>query len=67
MASFFFEISARIGAKISENISDFAEQQEKLRARLASQFTASEGRIAVLKSTQDMLKNQIDAWNNSGN
>lgn len=52
--------------KISENISDFADQQEKLRARLASQFTASEGRIAVLKSTQDMLKNQIDAWNNSG-
>ncbi|KHK93501.1 flagellar filament capping protein FliD [Novosphingobium malaysiense] len=52
--------------KISDNISDLADQQERLRARLASQFAASEGRIGVLKSTQTMLQNQIDAWNNSG-
>ncbi|MCT2398183.1 flagellar filament capping protein FliD [Novosphingobium mangrovi (ex Huang et al. 2023)] len=52
---------------ISSDLSDLADQQEKLRARLASQFTASEARISVLKSTQSMLQNQIDAWNNSGN
>jgi Flagellar capping protein len=52
--------------KISDNIADFAEQQEALRARLASQFTASETRIGILKSTQSMLENQIAAWNKSG-
>jgi flagellar hook-associated protein 2 len=54
-------------SQISEDLTGLAEDQEKLRARLASQFTASEGRIGVLKSTQAMLQNQIDAWNNSGN
>lgn len=53
--------------QLAEDLTKIADQQEALRARLSSQFTASESRIATLKSTQTMLQNQIDAWNNSGN
>ncbi|MCJ2178269.1 flagellar filament capping protein FliD [Novosphingobium album (ex Hu et al. 2023)] len=48
-----------------EDLTKVADQQEALRARLASQFTTSESRITLLKSTQTMLQSQIDAWNNS--
>lgn len=51
--------------QVGEDITKVVDQQEALRARLASQFTTSESRIASLKSTQTMLKSQIDAWNNS--
>ena len=51
--------------QIAEDLTDVADQQEAVRARLASQFTVSEARIATLKSTQTMLQNQIDAWNSS--
>lgn len=52
--------------KIGDDLAKFATQQEALRARLSSQFNASESRIGVLKSTQSMLQNQIAAWNKSG-
>lgn len=51
---------------ISSEKSTLAEQQEKLRARLVSQFTASETRIGASKSTLSMLTNQIAQWNKSG-
>ncbi|KPH64452.1 flagellar filament capping protein FliD [Novosphingobium sp. ST904] len=51
--------------QIAEDKTDLAEQQEKLRARLATQFTVSETRIGVSKSTLTMLQNQIAQWNKS--
>ncbi|WP_226632915.1 flagellar filament capping protein FliD [Novosphingobium profundi] len=50
---------------ISESRTEIAEQQEKLRARLAGQFTTSESRIGMLNSTMAMLENQIAQWNRS--
>ncbi|HUD28348.1 MAG TPA: flagellar filament capping protein FliD [Novosphingobium sp.] len=50
---------------ISTEKATLAEQQEKLRARLVSQFTASETRIGTSKSTLSMLQNQIAQWNKS--
>lgn len=50
---------------ISSEKASLAEQQEKLRARLVSQFTASETRIGASKSTLAMLSNQIAQWNKS--
>lgn len=50
---------------ISTEKSDLAEQQEKLRARLVAQYTASETRIGASKSTLAMLTNQIAQWNKS--
>ncbi len=49
--------------KVSDSQTDIAEQQEKLRARLASQFTTSESRIGLLNSTKTMLESQIAQWN----
>lgn len=51
--------------QVADDMTTVAEQQEALRGRLASQFTVSETRISVLKSTQAMLENQIAAWNKS--
>lgn len=51
--------------KIKDNLTKVADQQEALRARLASQFSVSEGRISSFKATQTMLTNQIAAWNKS--
>ncbi|SFF76251.1 flagellar hook-associated protein 2 [Novosphingobium sp. CF614] len=51
--------------QVTEDQSDLATQQEALRARLASQFTVSESRIGVLKSTLTMIENQIAQWNKS--
>ena len=53
-------------AQIATDQSDLAEQQEKLRARLASQFTVSETRIGTSKATLTMLQNQIAQWNKTG-
>ena len=53
---------------------ELADQQAKasddasaLRDRLTLQFTTMDARVAAYKSTQNFLKNQIDAWNNSNN
>ncbi|MEJ2456812.1 MAG: flagellar filament capping protein FliD [Novosphingobium sp.] len=53
--------------QVADDRTKVAERQEALRARLSSQFTASESRIAGFKATQSMLANQIAAWNKSGN
>lgn len=50
---------------IASEKTDLAEQQEKLRARLVAQYTASETRIGASKSTLAMLTNQIAQWNKS--
>lgn len=50
---------------LSTEKTDLAEQQEKLRARLVAQYTASETRIGASKSTLAMLTNQIAQWNKS--
>lgn len=50
---------------IATEKTDLAEQQEKLRARLVAQYTASETRIGASKSTLAMLTNQIAQWNKS--
>jgi len=50
---------------IATEKTDLAEQQEKLRARLVAQYTASETRIGTSKSTLAMLTNQIAQWNKS--
>ncbi|TCM18850.1 flagellar hook-associated protein 2 [Novosphingobium sp. PhB165] len=52
-------------AQVASDQSDLADQQEALRARLASQFTVSETRISVSKSTLSMLQGQIAQWNKS--
>ncbi len=52
-------------SQIAEDRTELAEQQEKLRARLAGQFTVSETRIGISKSTLTMLQNQIAQWNKS--
>lgn len=54
-------------AQLTDDQTKIAEDQEKLRARLASQFTKSEGRIGVFNATKTMLENQIAQWNKSGN
>ncbi|MBO9722976.1 MAG: flagellar filament capping protein FliD [Novosphingobium sp.] len=54
-------------SQIAEDRTDLAAQQEKLRARLSSQFAVSETRIGISKSTLTMLQNQIAQWNKSGN
>ncbi|MBT0670438.1 flagellar filament capping protein FliD [Novosphingobium profundi] len=48
---------------VTDSQTDVAEQQEKLRARLASQFTTSESRIGLLNATKSMLESQIAQWN----
>ena len=40
-----------------------AEAQERLRARLTTQFAGTDSRVAASKSTLSFLQNQIDAWN----
>ncbi|MEE4451829.1 flagellar filament capping protein FliD [Novosphingobium resinovorum] len=50
---------------IATEKTDLADQQEKLRARLVAQYTASESRIGAFKSTGSMLTNQIAQWNKS--
>lgn len=50
---------------IADSQAEIADQQEALRARLASQFTVSETRIGMLNSTQAMLESQIAQWNKS--
>lgn len=60
----------RLGAQkqaLSKEASALAEGQEKLRARLAGQFTGTESRVGASRSTLSFLQNQIAAWNAQGN
>lgn len=57
---------ARLSAQkkdLSAEATKLAEAQEKVRARLALQFSGTEGRVTSSKSTLSFLQNQIDAWN----
>jgi flagellar hook-associated protein 2 len=51
--------------EVGEDQTELTEQQESLRARLASRFATSETRIGVSKSTLSFIQNQIAAWNKS--
>ena len=53
--------------QVGEDQADLAEQQETLRARLASRFATSETRIGTSKATLSFIQNQIAAWNKSDN
>lgn len=48
---------------LGDEAGKLAEAQDKLRARLNSQFAGVDGRLAASKSTLAFLQNQIDAWN----
>lgn len=48
---------------LSKEATNLAEGQERLRARLASQFSGTESRVGVSRSTLSFLQNQIAAWN----
>ena len=50
-------------SSISEENTKIAEQQEALRARLATQFSAADTRITSYKSTLSFLQAQVAAWN----
>jgi flagellar hook-associated protein 2 len=52
---------------LSDEATKLTEAQEKLRARLATQFSGTEGRVTRSRSTLSFLQNQIDAWNAKGN
>lgn len=60
--------------RYAEQQGDVAEAQDKIAGksdsmttRLTQQFSSMNARVAAYKSTQAYLKQQIDAWNNSGN
>jgi flagellar hook-associated protein 2 len=50
-------------SQISEENTKIAEQQEALRARLATQFSSADTRISSYKSTLSFLQAQVAAWN----
>lgn len=43
-----------------------AEAAVAMKDRLTQQFATMDARVAAYKSTQDFLKQQVDAWNKSG-
>lgn len=49
--------------KLTNEASDLAEGQERLRARLSAQFSGTESRVGAARSTLSFLQNQIAAWN----
>jgi flagellar hook-associated protein 2 len=51
--------------QVATDKTGLVEQQEKLRAQLASRFTHSETRIGQSKATLTMIQNQISQWNKS--
>lgn len=53
--------------QLSDDKAKLADQQEALRARLATQFAGVDGRVSTSKSTLSFLQNQIAAWNASKN
>lgn len=48
-----------------KRLAKIAEQQEVLRLRLTSEFTASERRVSASQSTLTFLRQQVDIWSNS--
>ena len=48
---------------LTNEAADLAEGQERLRARLAAQFSGTESRVGAARSTLSFLQNQIAAWN----
>lgn len=52
--------------QITQDKAKLAEKQETLRAQLVARFAVTDSRIGESKSTLSFLKNQIDAWNKSG-
>mgnify|MGYP003713159945 CR=1 FL=1 len=52
---------------ISEDLTELAEKQEKLRASMVARFSASEARISSSQSTLEFLKSQIEVWNSQRN
>lgn len=53
--------------QLSDDKAKLADQQEALRARLATQFAGVDGRVSTSRSTLSFLQNQIAAWNASKN
>lgn len=48
---------------LDENKDSVLAATEKMRARMTQQFAAMDSKVAVYKSTQSFLENQIKAWN----
>lgn len=53
--------------QIGADQTKLAGQQETLRAQLVARFASADSQVGASKSTLSFLKNQIAAWNNSGN
>ena len=51
----------------ASDLSDLATKQETLRQQFVTRFSATQNAVAASTSTLDFLKNQIAAWNKSGN
>lgn len=49
--------------KLGDEQVSLTEQQEKMKTRLTQQYASMDARVAVYKSTQAFLTQQIDAWN----
>lgn len=61
---------ARFNAQKTQLATDktkLADQQDALRSQLVARFSAADSSIGASKSTLSFLKNQIAAWNSSGN
>jgi flagellar hook-associated protein 2 len=44
-----------------------SDAEDAMRTQLTQQFASMDAKVASYKSTQDFLKQQVDAWNNSNN
>ena len=53
-------------SNIDEEQTKLAEKQETLRAQLIARFASTDSAVGASKSTLSFLKNQIAAWNKSG-
>lgn len=53
-------------ANLDEDKAEVLAKTEDVRARMTRQFASMDAKVAVYKSTQTFLQNQIDAWNNQG-
>ena len=51
--------------RVTEQLADIADQQDRLRAQMVKQFAASDRNVSASQSTLSFLRNQIDAWNNN--
>lgn len=52
--------------ELDKDKAEVVEKIEDVRLRMTRQFASMDAKVAVYKSTQNFLKNQIDAWNNRG-